>query len=295
MDRDLTALHVWKREASANIMMKTSGSELWSSLSFRLLTSRTHVEQLDEMRARLDHFGILINGLVDVVSRNFMGNNTAGVPTTPLRPAEAGPGQDTLLQSALPQWPSSASPYDRDHAPGLLTRNEESGDPRDLWSSSSTSVRMTAFNHDNEQLQVRFECDARAESGRGSRTAQELSYATVQHRYGCTRNPSHLKTRIQVDPTLCLAIGSIGHRICQKYRASLESFTIVHFTSSTPTMGPGDSRWICQHSWGISTSATWCVRLVKVDRPSAPPITRRFYIVACCTWDPSSCAESILH
>jgi len=277
-------------------VMKTSESELRSSsLVHRLLTSRTHVEQLDEMRARLDHFGILINGLVDVVSKNYMGNHVAGASTTPLRPDEAGPSQSGLLQGALPQWPFSTSPNNRDHAPGIVGGNEQSGDLRDFWSPSSTAFRMTALDHDDGQLQVRFVGDANAEIDRGSRTAMELSSDTVQPRSGCTRSPFHPKDGTQVDPTSCQAIGSIGPRICQKYWISLESFMIVPSTSSTPTMGPGDSRWTCQHSWRISISATSFVRLVRVGRPSAPPVTRRFYIVASCTLDPFSCAQNILH
>lgn len=250
---------------------------------------------MDEMRARLDHYGILINGLIEVVSKNFMGSNVAAAPTTGLRPTEAGPSQDTLLQDTIPPWPFTTSPYNREPPPGPVAGNEESRDLREIWPSSSTSVRMTTLEHDHGQLQVRVACDGNAQSGRGSRTAMELSSDTVQPRYGCTRSPSYLGIRSQVDPKSCQAIGSIGHRICQKDWTSLEISTIVPSTSSTLTMGRGDSRSTCRHSWRISTFAISYVRLIRVDRPPAPPITRRFYIVACSTSDPSSCAQSILH
>lgn len=232
------------------------------------------------MRARLDHFGVLINGLVDVVSKNFMGNNVAAAPTTALRPTEAGPSQYTLLQDTIPQWPFTTSPYNREPPPGPVAGNEESRDLREIWPPSSTSVRMTTLDHDHGQLQVRVACDGNAQSGRGSRTAMELSSDMVQPRYGCTRSPSHLGTRSQEDPKSCQAIGSIGHRTCQKDWTSLESFTIVPSTSSTPIMGHGDSQSICRHSWRTSTFATSYARLVRVGRPPAPPITRRFYIAA---------------
>lgn len=64
-ENDPAAPLVWTGAAYASTMKKTSASE---DQNWRGLTVRTHMEQMDDLRARMDRFEVLVGNLVEVVT-----------------------------------------------------------------------------------------------------------------------------------------------------------------------------------------------------------------------------------